>query len=268
MRTVLKSFAAGLIASFAFLALAAGPQGTRVQDSPFLAPLATTSGASYNWAGYVAEDGEYSAVSATWKVPTIPEGDGSLAGDATWVGIGGVENNDLLQAGTQGIAEDGAVRYEAWFERLPEASQPMPIAVHAGDEVTVSLVETSPAYWHVSFINNTTGKQYSFTTHYRSSKGSAEWVEEMPMLVWDGGSSSFLPLANFSEVVFRSARAVKDGESVTPQETGARPLAMHSYARAALALPSVLGADGASFSVRRTDAAPIAVRHSLEMLHQ
>src|SRR5580693_2390477 len=57
---------------------------------------------SYNWAGYTASGGNFTSVTGTWDIPQI-SGSASPSADATWVGIGGVTTQDLIQAGTQAI---------------------------------------------------------------------------------------------------------------------------------------------------------------------
>jgi hypothetical protein len=254
MRRVLQVILASALV--ALLAVVAGAQAdlrTYQDAAAFGAPLATRADASFNWSGYVAEGAEYSAVSATWAVPEVQDTDHELGADAAWVGIGGVATDDLIQAGTQAVVQDGEVYYEAWYEKLPAASVAVPLRVHPGDSVTVSLTEARPGYWHISFVNHTTNRSYSFTTRYNSSRSSAEWVQEMPSLALHRGGG-FIPLNDFGSIVFTGARAVVDGESKTPEEAAAQPLAMYSYEGSALALPSVLGSDGASFSVVRTEA--------------
>src|SRR5580704_493414 len=96
------------------------------------------SNTSSNWAGYVANSSDYRGVGATWSVPTAtnvaPSG---ISADATWVGIGGLTSNDLIQAGTQIVTDNGSVEYEAWYETLPNAQEMVPFTVHAGDSVSV-----------------------------------------------------------------------------------------------------------------------------------
>ncbi len=215
----------------------------------FEAPLATSTSASYNWAGYVASEGSFSAISATWVVPEVVASE-RLAGEATWVGIGGVLSGDLIQAGTQSLTQGGKVEYEAWFETLPDVSRHVELSVAAGDSITVALTEVATDRWQVLFVNNTTGKQISFTTIYHSSHSSADWVEESPLIV-GGRGAAFLPLVDFGSVVFRAASAVKDGVATTPASAGATPLSLYSRRGTELASPSVLGEDGASFSVTR-----------------
>ncbi len=244
-----------------FLGFAWGAQALSAPplQTPFLAPLATSTDASYNWAGYVVQGGVYTAVSASWAVPEVVPGDEPLSADAAWVGIGGVYTSDLIQAGTQAIVENGEVHYEAWYERLPEPSRRVPFTVRAGDRVTVSVTETSPDLWYISFVNDTTGRHYGFSTRYQSSRSSAEWVQEMPSLALRRGSQ-FIPLNDFGSITFRGASTVENGVAKTAQEAGAEPLAMHTLSGVPLALPSLLGEDGASFNVVRTDAEPIVLR--------
>src|SRR5579862_7331722 len=71
-------------------------------------PLVWHSDDSRNWAGYAAGGGSFTGVTATW---TIPQSSGSGV-DATWVGIGGLQTRDLIQAGTQGtVTRSGSVTH-------------------------------------------------------------------------------------------------------------------------------------------------------------
>src|SRR2546427_4217339 len=70
-------------------------------------PASVTSSSS-NWSGYAASGGTFTSVTATWTVPTVSAT--SPGADATWVGIGGLESQDLIQAGkpTKGPRPRGA----------------------------------------------------------------------------------------------------------------------------------------------------------------
>ena len=83
---------------------------------------------SRNWAGYAATRGSYTAVSGTWTVPQFAAS--SPAGvDAIWVGIGGADSPDLIQAGTQQQTSGaGRTQYSAWIETLPQASRTVPLS--------------------------------------------------------------------------------------------------------------------------------------------
>jgi hypothetical protein len=142
------------------------------------------------------------------------------------------------------------VRYQAWIELLPRPSRPVPLAVHPGDEVTVSIDEQSPDTWLVDFKNNTTGQTYQQTVTYASSHSSAEWVEEAP-----SAGRRILPLSDFGSIQFSGAAAVKDGQRHSIAELNARAITMIDRSGQPLASPSPLGEDGGSFSIARTGTA-------------
>jgi hypothetical protein len=205
---------------------------------------------SHNWSGYAATGGQYTAVSGTWSVPEFNQSN-SFGVDATWVGIGGVHSRDLIQAGTeQTISGSGSTQYEAWVEMLPRTSRQVSLSVHPGDSVTVSITEQATDNWLIQFTNNTTGQNYQETQQYTSSHSSAEWVEEAPSA---GGRNGILPLANFGTIQFSNATAVKDGQTVSVAQAGGSAITMLGAGNQALAVPSDLGHDGASFTVSRTD---------------
>src|SRR6267378_2090041 len=100
-------------------------------------PASVTSSSS-NWSGYAANGGAFTSVTGTWTVPTVSAT--SSGADATWVGIGGLTSNDLIQAGTQTMVDgSGTAEYSAWIEMLPQSSRNVPLSVSAGDSVTVTI---------------------------------------------------------------------------------------------------------------------------------
>ena len=210
---------------------------------------ADTVAASKNWSGYIATGSGYTAVGATWVVPTVSTTIDPSA-DATWVGIGGVLNSDLIQSGTQAIVQNGQVTYQAWVELLPQALQPITLNVKPGDSVTVALNQTTLNQWHLSFKNNTTGADYEKDISYTSSMTSAEWVEEKPSL--DNGGSIALDM--FTPVKFTNAYAVRNGANKTISQNNAVSIGLYNNQDVAVATPSALGTDGASFTVTRSSA--------------
>jgi len=200
---------------------------------------------SSNWAGYAASGGAFTSVTGSWTVPHV-SANGNAGVDATWVGIGGVSSHDLIQAGTQEtMSRSGQVAYEAWVEMLPQSSRRVPLAVNAGDSMTVSVTQTSSGQWQLSLKDDTTGQTYQTTAQYQSALSSAEWIEEAP-----SGPGGELPLDNFGTVQFSGASAVKNGQTVTIAQANGQPITLASRGQT-LASPSALGADGASFSVTR-----------------
>jgi Peptidase A4 family len=232
---------------------ATGRPGPSTTTPPSVLPfpgIPDDQNTSHNWSGYAATGGTYTSVTGTWTVPQF-SADGSFGIDAAWVGIGGVRNRDLIQAGTQQtVSGSGSTQYEAWVEMLPRSSRPVPLRVHAGDSVTVSISEQSPDQWSIAFINNTSGQTYQSPQQYASSHSSAEWVEEAP----SSGRGGLLPLDNFGSIPFTNGSAVKDGQTVTIAGSNARAITMLGDTNQPLAVPSSLSDDGASFTVARTEA--------------
>jgi hypothetical protein len=156
------------------------PSGPSTPDQPGPPPVPGGQAKSQNWSGYAATEGTFTGVSATWNVPPfVPD---AIAGlDAAWVGIGGVRSEDLIQAGTEETASgSGATRYQAWVEALPQASHPVPLSIHPGDSVSVSITQQGDMSWLIVFANNTSGGRYQVIGQYASSLSSAEWIEEAP----------------------------------------------------------------------------------------
>lgn len=202
---------------------------------------------SQNWSGYSASGGTFTAVNGTWTVPQFTP-DSPAGADAAWVGIGGVDSRDLIQAGTQQtVSGSGSTQYEAWVETLPQASHPVPLTIHPGDSVSVGIVQMPQTQnkWQVSFKNNTTGQTYAVTENYTSSMSSAEWIQEAP----SAARGRQIPLDNFGTIDFSQASAVKDGQTVSAAQAGAQAITMVDRPGQPLAKPSPLGSDGASFSV-------------------
>src|SRR5437773_487975 len=122
---------------------------------------AISSSTSSNWSGYSAGGGGYTSVTGTWTVPNVSLT--TVGADATWVGIGGVDTRDLIQAGTQASVSGGEVAYDAWIEMLPAPSKTISLGVNPGDSVTVSITQKSALDWTIALKNNTTGGRFTTT---------------------------------------------------------------------------------------------------------
>jgi hypothetical protein len=202
---------------------------------------------SRNWAGYSAVKGVFTSVSGTWTVPSISSS-GHTATDATWVGIGGIRSLDLIQSGTQDVINTtGQVISEAWVEMLPNFAQPLPLTVSSGDSVTVSLTNTGPNQWQLSFRDTTTGQNYQTTLSYASSFSSAEWIEEAP-----SNGVNLLPLDNFGTVSFSNCSSVSNGSQATISQSAGQSITMLNARGQKIAVPSPLASTGAGFTVTRT----------------
>ena len=141
--------------------------------------------ASRNWSGYVLTGGPYKAVTGTFQVPLLYPT--ALCRDtyAEWVGVDGVGNQDLLQAG---ISEQLSTVWGvctrhpqvwAWWESVPGPAAPLvTLAVRPGQWVTVTIAEVFRGWWFVGVFNDSTGKTISTQGLYDGPHSSAEWVVE------------------------------------------------------------------------------------------
>ena len=239
---------------------ASRPPASVAPGSPTAAPTtavppASGASSSGNWAGYAASSGNFTAVTGTWIVPQVMSA-GSFGTDATWVGIGGTNTRDLIQAGTEETTDgSGNVQWDGWIETLPKASQPVEFAVHPGDSVTVSITQHgAPNQWLIQMKNNTTTETYQTTVQYQSTLSSAEWIEEAPSGGGRGGR--VLPLDNFGTVRFSGGTAVQNSKTVTIAQSGAQPITLSDPNGNPLVIPSVLSADGQGFTVTRAGSTP------------
>ncbi len=200
------------------------------------------------WVDVTVSGGTFTAVTATWTVPAVSTT--SSGADATWVGIGGLTSNDLLQAGTQAMVDgSGTVEYSSWIEMLPQSSRNVPLTVSAGDSVTVTITQQSGNDWLISIKNNTTKGSYSVTVQYSSSNSSAEWVQEAPSV-----GRGLISLDQFGTVQFSGASAIRDGKTMSLSALGAKAITMINGQGQAIAQPSTVSSDGSSFTVARTEA--------------
>jgi hypothetical protein len=166
------------------------------------APTPAPTAGSSNWSGYVLTGAAYTAVTGTFNVPQLA----SAPTDATvseWVGIDGVSASDpsLIQAGVaeQYSAASNTYLVYAWVEELPAPARPIPLAVVAGDQVTVTISQVSVGEWDIAVKDDSTGQQYSIDVPYSGPGSSAEWIVEAPTLAATGAIET---LANFAPVTF------------------------------------------------------------------
>jgi peptidase A4-like protein len=243
-----------LLAGLATVALSVTPAVQQTiqtnTNSNSTAPNIGSNGNSRNWSGYVSTGSSYTSISGTWTIPQVTTS-GHTATDATWVGIGGVSSNDLIQSGTQNIVDpSGQVSTTAFYELLPDSSISITsVSVKPGDSVTVTISEQASNQWLINFNDNTTNQNYQTTVTYDSSTSSAEWIEEAP-----SNGVSVLPLDNFGTIQFSNGSTTQNGTKVSTSSSNTHAVTMVNNSGQALATPSGLGSDGASFTITRSNA--------------
>jgi hypothetical protein len=204
-----------------------------------------TATPTLNWSGYGIAAKGVTAIHAAWIVPaaTAPPATGYAA---TWVGIGGQDTDDLIQAGTEQDIEDGVTTYYAWVEVLPDDSlgvSPRRLPVHPGDLFAVTIANTGGDGWGVMLENRTTSQHLSLTTTYTSCMCAAEWIEEVPELV----DVSDPALANFGTVTFTEATATVAGVAHAAADLHLEPLTLNQHGKV-VAQPRI-ATDGTSLVV-------------------
>ncbi|MCL5409818.1 MAG: G1 family endopeptidase [Patescibacteria group bacterium] len=218
-------------------------------NNPNAPEISINTSTSRNWSGYAATGNQFTNVSGTWTVPN-PTVDNHTTVDATWVGIGGIRTRDLIQVGTQNVVSSNNQIYStAFYETLPNVSQPIPVAVKPGDLVSASLTQAGDGQWQIHFHNNSTGQDYLKTIDYNSSLASAEWIEEAP-----SSGYTTLPLDNFGSVQFSNCST----NLGSLQQNNPQTITMINSAGQALATSTSVGSDGTSFSINRSSAISVS----------
>ncbi|GAC1623669.1 MAG: hypothetical protein NVS4B2_00770 [Chloroflexota bacterium] len=206
-------------------------------------PIQTSFTNAY-WGGWVAtESGPFSAVRATWSVPTVPCAAASHA-DATtyvWIGEGGYLRglaSHLIQAGTASDCLGGAPRYHAFFEWYPGIyATDFPLTVRPGDTVSAKIEQTEMNYWTLTMTDDTTGETSTTATYYAADTGTADFVVERPTLctAWSCGQ---VPLARFGQVNFLKAQTWSAPAYAFKAVAHPQPIALHDPStNRVLALP-------------------------------
>lgn len=247
------------------------------QTSPARVPMTRTAGVvhivhalggkfntnqSNNWSGYnIGADypGEptgtrFTAVSGQWTVPTATQHTpGQAENSASWVGIGGgcvtdncaVTDNTLIQAGTeQDTSTAGKASYDAWFEIIPEPETQVSLPVSPGNQIKVSISQTSiPGTWSIVIDNLTTGQTFSTTTPYTSGMDTAERIEETPLEIGTGGTG-LAAMPNLGTVGFTSATL----NQATPAFQTIDEMQLVTSSGTIVATPSAPGSAGNSFN--------------------
>lgn len=193
---------------------AAGPKAV-----PFRRPLrrrmvtgeATNASSSTNWSGLVMTGTGIQGAEGAWTVPAVT---GAVGTDsATWVGVDGASNSDLIQTGTAQTPGGG---YSAWWEILPAVSVTItdaagsPAPVRPGDSMLASVQEVHAGTWAIYIADQTQGWYFQQNFSYSGPGTSAEWIEEAPT---DNGQQT--APADFGTVDF-SDTGVYEGTASSP----------------------------------------------------
>jgi hypothetical protein len=208
---------------------------------------------SSNWSGYADLDASFSAVSASWTVPTVTCPRGGSSYSAEWVGIDGYSSSTVEQDGTEADCINGSPSYDAWFELYGDSAE------NSGDEIELSPTDGYPLSPGDSITASVTdsggtwtfdvtdGSKWAFTTSVvfeGASESSAEWIVERPELC--GRTCSLTSLANFGSVTFTNASTTSGAGTGTIISNADVDIDMVNGSTL-LAVPGALVAGGDSF---------------------
>jgi hypothetical protein len=192
------------------------------------ASAATIPNASTNWAGEVLDGSQFTAVSSYWTVPAVAPAS-NLEAASSWIGIGGVDTENLIQTGTTSATIGNVTTYFAWFELIPTPNQVIEEPVSPGDEMVALIQQKGPALWFIGIEDVT--KSWTATGEVVYTAGparSAEWITERPMV-----ATRFTILANFGTSPFHDLRF----QAADPAATTAGTISMVDTTRHMIAYP-------------------------------
>ena len=228
-------------------------QNQRSQRTSTQQSLPANTESSTNWGGYIdtpTGGKSYNSVSGSWTVPNITTRNQDAVA-SQWIGLGGVNSNDLLQMGTMETLENGQPTAEVFWEQLPSVAQNiMTVQIGSSVSANISPDKTTANTWdltvNVTEPNGQTQTQTVTTTlnaSYAQGIGtSTEWISENPSDV----NNNLVPLANMGTVKYQSATA--NGQPINASGNNVVPVAMVSSTGTIAIAPSALGSDGESFS--------------------
>ena len=183
----------GVLLALLFFLAPAGPTAA--------SPIPVRAVATLNWSGYALAGGPFTGVTGTFNVPVPGPSASCLEQTAIWVGVDGLSNSDLLQAGIAetGFAVDtnraptdwptpgtprivcwGRVEAYAWWEDLPSAAVRVALPVKVGDRVTVAIFRISLGWWVLAIHDLTARHSFLLVQPYHGPLTSVEWVAEDP----------------------------------------------------------------------------------------
>ena len=247
MRLALSPLAA-IAALASLLTPAAGAGGGVISHRPIVTVGANQSN---NWSGYnqgTVEQGSklFNQISGDWNVPTATQHTaGQAEYSSSWIGIGGgcidagctATDATLIQTGTeQDVSGSGQQSYSAWWEVIPGPSLTISnFRVSPGDQMHADITQivTMSNVWKITLQDVTKGETFTKTVPYSSSRLTAEWIQETP-LVFGTNGAGLAALPNLTTNTFSAATAnganagLKASEEMQLVDSNNRVIALQS----------------------------------------
>ena len=152
------------------------------------------------WHGLLIMQQNISSVNATWNVPVIK--DISLGGTTSdWIGIGGVNNNQLIQTGVSTGSRLSFQKNMAWYELFPQ-SPVLLFHVNPNDIIRAEITRiNSTNEWRLSINDLTNHKNFSNVFNFNISSENdttAEYILEPQASYYN------ISLTNFTNITTKS----------------------------------------------------------------
>ena len=161
--------------------------------------MGTADVTSLNWGGYAASrhGTRFRYVQAAFFVPYLDCSSTPDAQSAHWVGLDGLRNNTVEQAGISADCNGSAPSYRAWYEMLPHPPVFQHISIRAGDAIVASVsYSRRTGKFTLRLADTTDGQHFRHTGPCPAGatcpRGAAEAISEPPL-----GPGGYFPLANF-----------------------------------------------------------------------
>lgn len=207
---------------------------------------------STDWAGYVVVS-DFSnpqpvviGVNGSWNVPQVTVSQSDKF-SAAWIGIGGYLEETLIQTGTEQDSINGTAEYSAWYELLPNDSFTITtMNVSPGDKIqaSIKLVDSAANEWLIEIADVTNEQRFKENFFYNSSRLSADWVLERPLV-----NNVISTLADFDTVTFTDASVTVNSKVGTISDFPFAQIIMHNRRNIELVTVSSLSSKGSSFTV-------------------
>jgi hypothetical protein len=186
---------------------------------------------SKNWAGYAitTSDSVINEISASWNVVGIKS---SLlySSYSQWIGIGGMNSDDLIQAG---ISQNSILFNKSmylFYEILPYPEVKVDgFKVSSNDNIIASIkaISNDKHSWEIKIINTTKKEEFKKIIKYKSNANSGEWIVENGNLGDDNNMINFtVDLADFNYTEFQNPKIKIDKTIIHPSPLNSLKLTM------------------------------------------
>jgi hypothetical protein len=197
------------------------PAGRKGRD------LQATHWSSNNWSGYLDTQGGYTQVVAHWLQENAYNcGCGIYPYEVTWVGFGGWNTGNLLQAGTKDYGYSNPATY-GWFEYLGAAGT---VSIQTGGHTVIGTDVAAAVRYSGGVATFQVANQGTLVVNasvtgmagdYDSS--TAEFINERPT------ENGYLPpLTNYLSTQWYNARVYRGSTQINPGDSGVVGVVMTS----------------------------------------